>query len=539
MNPANMESRAKYTDFSSLSDKASHLTNDDSPASGQESVSSTPVTKSLPQPFHSSGSDKSTRDRSAELVQPKQTLSKIEFTDIKKTIIELKTSAKKNNNYEQLHSYLDKPQTLEQVKSMDNKKQKELYQLLQKDDITARKSFSSRTGIHLCAQFLDMDDLSDRMYDVFRKDKSAFKKCFLTPIPKNIKTDTSDRASGLWDPTPEKCRNTSQPGWFITKPGLNHPKTSSIYSQALLNRMEHANLSEQQKTELLPPVLIETINYNRGISFPELKESSLIFPELVLSESLCEYISLHKEREKAAFAAGAARKVMDPEMLKRVVRCHEEMMNFPAHLPALAELGAELTSLLNEKQVDIPSDPVPDRYSVKRFVAKKNCDPADSESHVACLFDWYLSQQPVHHYLAGYKTKEAFYSQEDTRDILRIALNRLCEHNGSDIRPGSAPVFIGFIPESIANSIAEKSGFLDSNWSANFLHGKYPHAMTLTTLTKLAQLNEETLKTIVQNDLWAAILDLNAYSSKAGITTRTNELQPGESKYMLADRAIQ
>ena len=408
-------------------------------------------------------------------------------------IIELADDSEKTNDYKKLRFFLNNSTILKCVELMSDEEKLTLTRrLFEENRVTDRESFHTRVGIHLFTQ------------------QSPF------------------YASQA---TPKEYSATSQPNWLVSRLGLEHPETRSVYSEELLNRLEQANYSYQQKTELLPPVLVETSGCT-GISLLELNESSLIFPELFLNKRFCNDIASVKNEFLGCFKDAVNEQIPDPDMQKKVFNCCEKMMDITSHLPVLSKLGEKLTLQFERKNVTIPEDSVPDRYSVRSFTAHKKRDPEYSEDHTACLFDSYLTQTPIHPYLAGYKEKGSFFSREDTRDSLRTAMNEVCEESGSDLQTGSSPVFIGYIHPAIADPVASKNGFLDSNWSMNFLHGKFSHSLALTTLAQLAQLDRETLTAIVNNDLWYLILDTDPYQH---VDTAT----PSDRKhYMLGEDAF-
>ncbi|MET4710551.1 hypothetical protein [Endozoicomonas lisbonensis] len=364
---------------------------------------------------------------------------------------------------------------------------------------------------------------------LFEENRVTDRECFSTQIGTYLFTQQSP--SYISQATQEDGSATSPLNWAVTGLGLEHPETRSVYSEELLDLLGQANYSDQKKTELLPTVLVETPGHT-GVSLLELNESSLLFPELYLNKHFCNDIASLKNEFLEWFKETVNKEIPDPEMQKKVFSCCEKMMDITSHLPVLSKLGEKLALQFERKNVSIPEDPVPNRYSVRNFIADKKRHPGYSEDHIACLFDDYLSKKPIHPYLAGYNGKGCFFSREDTRDSLRIAMNEVCEESGSDLKTGSSPVFIGYIHPTIADSVASKNGFLDSNWSMNFLHGKFSHSLALTTLAQLAQLDRETLAAIVNNDLWYLILDSDPYQY---VDTKT----PSENKhYMLGEDAL-
>ena len=317
----------------------------------------------------------------------------------------------------------------------------------------------------------------------------------------------------------EEHNKVFHPNSFVLL-GPDHINSQLIYSDELLKRLEDAHYSAHDKKRLLPSVLLQTPE-RIVLDCASLSMAAKILPELFLSNTVCQLIELMCNYETGNFRKSIC--LLPSEKYKAMEKCFIAMVKFSTNIPVLARVGLELRALLNKDNTPVPEDSVADRYIVKTFARNTPLEKIDkivtdfSESLLAMNA---IQRIKVHPYLAGKRKGHGdyFFSREETRGILRQAMDNVSAASGSDVRPGSAPVFIGFIPPAIAKGIAGKHGFLDSsNWCGNFFHGKYSHALALTCLTHLVGLNKEMLKTLVEetyegaSSLWAQILDANPY----------------------------
>ena len=302
--------------------------------------------------------------------------------------------------------------------------------------------------------------------------------------------------------------------------GPDHTNSQFIYSDELMKRLEDAHYSAHDKKRLLPSVLLQTSG-RVTLDCASLSMAAKIFPELFLSKTVCQLIELMSYHSICNFCKSIC--LLPSEKYKAMKKCVTAMVKFSTNIPVLAKVGLELRASLNKDNTQVPEDSVADRYIVKTFARNtplKKIDKTVTDFSESLLAMNAIQRIKVHPYLAGKRAEHGdyFFSRKESRGILRQAMDNVSAASGSDVRPGSAPVFIGFIPPTIAKGIAGKHGFLDSsNWCGNFFHGKYSHALALTCLTHLVGLNQEMLKTLVEethegvSSLWAQILDTNPY----------------------------
>ncbi len=199
--------------------------------------------------------------------------------------------------------------------------------------------------------------------------------------------------------------------------------------------------------------------------------------------------------------------------------CKLKMLDYPAQLSFFDLVGTKLRRLLPQKLVEELDSKQPlDYLSVKEgFInlqltapqkvnIQKQVKPsARNDAETVCNSQKYRYSQPDG--AKGEKFVKA--TAPKTQGALLKVLGNLSQ---AGIQLRDAPEFIGYVPSEIANPLAAKSGFTDSNWSANFLHGKYSHLLALAFLSREAHLTASTLKAVVTHGLWNDLLDHSPYA---------------------------
>ncbi len=300
--------------------------------------------------------------------------------------------------------------------------------------------------------------------------------------------------------------------------GLETWPAAPVYSEKLLTLVDKADLPDDIKTRLLPPALFSLFGL-QAVDFFALSESARIFPELFLSSQLCWYIDEQRARGQDLCQCYYGDCIPDPVKKKVAFDCLRTMMFFTTTIPVLAQVGCEIKATLDRRNVEIPKDAISDRYSVKKFAIpiphEHLVEEVEGRTIPYLLTRAVARDHKVHPYLAGSRSDpgEDFFTRKAIDGVLKEAMNTVCARSGSDLRTGSGPTYIGYIPSEVATGPAGENGFLDSNWSRNLLHGKYSHALALTCLACLHGLDRCTLKTIIDNGLWTPILDSNPYKA--------------------------
>ena len=216
--------------------------------------------------------------------------------------------------------------------------------------------------------------------------------------------------------------------------------------------------------------------------------------------------------------------------------CKLKLFDYPAQFVFFDLVGSKLRRLLPEELVEeLDSKQLQDYLSVKegfinlQLTAEQKANIQDQvkvndreDAKTVCNAQRYRYSQP------NGMNGEIFVKATAPK-IRGVLLKVLGELAQGGIPLQDAPEFIGYVPPEIANPLAEKSGFTDSNWSGNFLHGKYSHLLALAFLSREAGLTASTLKTFVTHDLWDDLLDQSPYSD-----IYIEEL--GDHEYWIHDR---
>lgn len=199
--------------------------------------------------------------------------------------------------------------------------------------------------------------------------------------------------------------------------------------------------------------------------------------------------------------------------------CKLKLFDYPAQFVFFDLVGSKLRRLLPEDLVEeLDSKQLQDYLSVKEgFInlqlnAKQKANIQEQvkvsdrdDAETVCNAQKYRYSQP--NGIEGEKFVKA--SAPKIQGALFKVLGELAQ---GGIQLQDAPEFIGYVPSEVANPLVEKSGFTDSNWSGNFLHGKYSHLLALAFLSREASLTASTLKAVVTHGLWDDLLDQNPYS---------------------------
>ena len=478
------------------------------------------------------------------------------FTAIKECI----QSAIDRADHEALKDYLKTSNTFEAIHALDGDEKARLATILFKetDCLLAYQAFTTEAGMHLATQPTSDQLMVAKTASLvleYKKQRKALKKrdtstplynlLFLqmfrinqaSHIPSQLIDVHTVPLMGLSNHHYYGINGASQPTSHVSRQcplcmvqqtdqkehdrifhphGLETGPAALVYSEQLLTLMDKADLPDDIKTRLLPPALFSLFGL-QAIDFFALSESTRIFPELFLSPQLCQYIDDQRARGLYLCQYYYGDYITDPDKKKVAFDCLRTMMFFTATIPVLAQVGGEIKAMLDRCHVEIPKDAISDRYSVKKFAIpiphKHLVEEVEGRTVPYLLTRAVARDHKVHPYLAGSRSDpgDDFFTRKAIDGVLKEAMNIVCTRSGSDLRTGSGPTYIGYIPSKVATGPAGDNGFLDSNWARNLLHGKYSHALALTCLACLHGLDRCTLKAIIDNGLWAPILDSNPY----------------------------
>ena len=216
--------------------------------------------------------------------------------------------------------------------------------------------------------------------------------------------------------------------------------------------------------------------------------------------------------------------------------CKLKLLDYPAQFGFFDLVGSNLRRLLPEELVEELDSIRPQDYLLIKegFINLQLTEEQQDEinrqvkinarddAETVCNAQKYRYSQPDG--IKGEKFVKA--TAPRAQGVLRKVLAELAQ---GGIQLQQAPEFIGYVPSEIANTLVGKSGFTDSNWSANFLHGKYSHLLALAFLSREARLTASTLNAIVTHNLWNDLLDDSPYAE-------IDIEQLGDHEYWIHDR---
>ena len=480
------------------------------------------------------------------------------FTAIKECI----QSAIDRADHKALKDYLKTPNTLRAIRALNGDERARLATILFKETgcLLACQAFTTEAGMYLAT-----GPTSDQLMVAktaslvleYKKQRLALKKCdtsaplysllFLqifrinqaSHLPAQLIDVHSVPLTGLSNHHYYGINKASQPTRQVSREcplcqlhqtdqeehdrifhphGLETGPGALVYSEKLLALVDKADLPDDIRARLLPPALFSLFGL-QAIDFFALSESAQIFPQLFLNPLVCRYIDEQRTHGQYRCQYYYGDYIPDPDKKKVALDCLRTMMFFTTTIPVLAQVGCEIKATLDRCNVEIPKDAISDRYSVKKFAIpiphEHLVEEVEGRTIPYLLARAVARTNKVHPYLAGSRGDpgEDFFTRKDIDGVLREAMNIVCARSGSDLRTGSGPSYIGYIPSEVATGPAGENGFLDSNWSRNLLHGKYSHALALTCLACLHGLDRCTLKTIIDNGLWVPTLDSNPYKA--------------------------
>ena len=456
-----------------------------------------------------------------------------------------------------LTDYLKNSDTLQAIRALGRDEQARLAEVLFKDagSISAYQAFTTEAGMHLAAQPTSDQLLVGAIASLVMEYRYQHRRAGETGQPPEIDlkflqlfmcNQASHSPSELINKNSRPYLTQANKDYYgVRQPTINvsqpcslcqvyqtdqeqhdaifHPRgleatgpTPLVYSEKFLSLMESANLPDECKARLLPEALFG-LSGCQGVDFFSLSESALIFPQLFLSSRMCQTIDEHLAEAVMDAQIIYTYRISDPGKRAVADGCFASMLYFARNIPVLARIGCQIKASLARRNVEIPKDAISERYLVKKFAIPfpdGNISSQIGQSVLPRLLASAVSRNSrVHPYLAGSRNEQGgeFFSRKAIDGVLKEAMNIVCAQSGTDLRVGSGPTFIGYIPPEIANQLVWHDGFLDSNWSLNLLHGKYPHALVLTCLACLNGLDRGTLKAIISEGVWNPLLDCNPY----------------------------
>ncbi|MGI9280174.1 MAG: hypothetical protein ACR2PX_11175 [Endozoicomonas sp.] len=253
--------------------------------------------------------------------------------------------------------------------------------------------------------------------------------------------------------------------------------------------------------------------YKSVIDLTKLPFSQLLMPEHYFPDTFCShlgrYLAANQHRSRSNFSRLHTNKLpkqtmaKSPQAMKALVAL-EYLSDIRRLVGPLAQLGSEFREFYHQQTGrSYPETAVEDfceieerGYTARQTYLLKNKEHVNSPASVE-----YAKQQSLripkrkpgaeHTDLKGSKHLQAFL-----REKLRAVgiEGPLCE-------------LLGFVPSKVANPRVRESGFIDSHWSLNFLHGNETHLIQLVLLVEAGILDKDSLAYLIDHGLWGWVLD--------------------------------
>lgn len=320
--------------------------------------------------------------------------------------------------------------------------------------------------------------------------------------------------SQLCFPLTHKDQDLYQNGVVLRGRDLIDPKTSHPESKYL----------QQRATREIGPIFVSFKKYGLW-DFSRLDIKTYIAPYAFLTpyssqmvgrqigKQVTKIINMGVTNQNASINGLTAQQKLTYKL------CKLKMLDLPSQIRFFEDVGKMIKAELSASALICLADKkVTDYLSVKegfinyrlnsnqkRQLEKNLKEQAKTAVGIVCTAQKYLYAQPN-----GKKGEDFVKAMApEVHGKLLKAFGKLAQ---GGLQVQTAPEFIGFVPSQIADPIAAKAGFIDSNWSANFLHGKYSHLLALTFLSREANLTTNLLKVIVDEKLWGDLLDHSPYA---------------------------
>ncbi|WP_422467064.1 hypothetical protein [Endozoicomonas sp. ALC013] len=289
------------------------------------------------------------------------------------------------------------------------------------------------------------------------------------------------------------------------------------------------------------PILVKC-NNNVFWDLSRIDLKSLLLPGTFFTDQSKYIVGLQLARHIAEiFSYGTTLKEKDIEALNTFQQdqykfCKLKLFDYPAQCVFFDLVGSKLRHLLSEELVaELDAKQLQDYLLVKEgFInlqlnteQKANIEKqvrvsAIKDAETVCNAQKYRYSHPD-------GMKGEIFVKATAPKIRGVLSKVLGEVARGGLQLQDAPEFIGYVPAEIASSLIDKSGFTDSTWSGNFLHGRYSHVLALAFLSREAGLTETTLKAVVAHGLWDDLLDQSPYA-------KIDIQQLGDHEYLIHDR---
>ncbi|KEQ18453.1 hypothetical protein [Endozoicomonas numazuensis] len=302
----------------------------------------------------------------------------------------------------------------------------------------------------------------------------------------------------VMNPAPQDAGQASMSGRSVTKSSAKEFEIGkTVFSELDAKELSNGRLAYKSVIDLTK------------LPFCKLMMPGHYFPDTNFSAHLERYMAANQHRSRSNFCRlhmnELPKKVMakSPQAMTAMVAL-EYLSDIRQLVGPLARLGLEFRDYYHQQtEKPYPETAVEDfcdveerRYTARQTILLESKEYLNSPGALE-----FANQQSLripkrkpgedHTDLKGSRHLQAFL-----REKLKAAgiEGPLCE-------------LLGFVPSKVANPKVRGSGFIDSHWSLNFLHGNETHLIQLVLLVEAGILDKDSLAYLVDHGLWGWVLD--------------------------------
>ncbi|WP_062263603.1 hypothetical protein [Endozoicomonas arenosclerae] len=112
-------------------------------------------------------------------------------------------------------------------------------------------------------------------------------------------------------------------------------------------------------------------------------------------------------------------------------------------------------------------------------------------------------------YIAYPLPKEGWMPESYLPDLLTSELDNQLSKYGFAV---PSPIFLGFVPHTVADPVVQHSLFLDSDQIVDMIHGKNTHQLQVLSTLNAGVMDKDQLLAMIKADVWSELFDQDLYT---------------------------